>query len=268
MEPGSLTCQYTALSGLSVTVPYTHPRGVFFFQNAGHPCLLPTASPSPHQLNCHSWLAWRQVRTGKNLEETGNSGKRGPLSPSCSSVSCQIGLKPCGWTNSGPQWLPKPDSFFIRVVRYSYMEKWLLFAPNSAWVLAHKTHGSQMMWLASNSLQPQITAKGRSSDNVKKLTTREKQKAKCSQTHPAICILWLFLSVQPNMVRKARKSKTSLTWLYEQSAWSNALGSKSRGNDIWTQSAGGKDRGCQWISVQPLRPKDPSSGRNCSKLTK
>lgn len=63
----------------SVMVPCPHPRGVIFFQNTAHPCLLPTASPFPHQLNCHSWLAWRQVRTGRNLGEAENSGKSGPL---------------------------------------------------------------------------------------------------------------------------------------------------------------------------------------------
>lgn len=45
------------------------------------PCLLPTASPSPHQLNCHSWLAWRQVRTGRNLEEGGIRGRGGLSAP-------------------------------------------------------------------------------------------------------------------------------------------------------------------------------------------
>lgn len=110
------------------------------------------------------------LETGEDRKESGRDGEfreERASQPQLLFCFCQIGLKPCGWTNSGPQWLPKPDSFFIRVVRYSYMEKWLLFAPNSAWVLAHKTHGSQMMWLASNSLQPQITSKGGSSDNVR-----------------------------------------------------------------------------------------------------
>lgn len=45
-----------------------------------------TASPHPHQLNCHSWLAWRQVQAGRNLKEAGNLGEMGLLSGSCSLV--------------------------------------------------------------------------------------------------------------------------------------------------------------------------------------
>lgn len=95
-------CLNTAASGLSVTVPLTHLRGVFSSGTPVTPDCFPPTPPSRHQLNCHSWLAWRQVGRKKSMA----SKEMRLLWQAALLLSVKLVWRLVRWAPRGPQELP------------------------------------------------------------------------------------------------------------------------------------------------------------------